>query len=60
MSSMQPVVEDVAREIAEEAGAGPASRPGVSASGLIEDLGADSGETLADLDRRVAVLRGAG
>lgn len=48
------VVQDVAREIAEEAGAGPASRPVASAGGLIGDLEAESGETLADLDRRVA------
>lgn len=54
------VVQDVAREIAEEAGAGPASRPAASPGGLIGDLGDDGGETLADLDRRVAVLRGAG
>lgn len=54
------VVQEVAREIAEEAGAGPAQRSGLSANGLIEDLATDNGESLADLDRRVAVLRGTG
>ncbi len=52
------VVQEVAREIAEESGVGPARRPGLSANGLIEDLAPENGESLADLDRRVAVLRG--
>ena len=54
------VVQDVAREIAEEAGASSAYRPRVSASGLIEGLAPEGGESLDDLDRRVAVLRGTG
>lgn len=54
------VVQDVAREIAEESGVGPTHRSGLSANGLVENLESDNGESLEDLDRRVAVLRGAG
>jgi general secretion pathway protein A len=54
------VVQDVAREIAEEAGTGAGYRPGPAPGVSIEGFDPDSGESLADLDRRVAVLRGAG
>ena len=54
----EAVVQEVAREIAEEAGSG-ANRTG-AAGGLIDDLAPAGGETLEDLDRRVAALRGTG
>jgi general secretion pathway protein A len=54
------VVQDVAREIAEEAGTGAGYRPGPAPGVSIEGFDPDIGESLADLDRRVAVLRGAG
>ena len=54
------VVQDVAREISEEAGTGSGYRPAPAPGALIEDFDPDGGESLADLDRRVAVLRGAG
>lgn len=54
------IVQDVAQEIAEEAGSKQQSAAvSVAGSGILDDLMPANEETIADLDRRVAELGGA-
>lgn len=52
------VVQDVAREIAEEAGASARPVPSPGGNLLLDDLAPGTRETLEDLEKRVATLRG--